>query len=95
MGGGFCTVCTTMIDNTWDSTKFRSERRGKTDAGTEMTFTPGLTDEAYSGEAYCVKCKEKKPFDGFVKISDKGRRMAQGICPTCGTKMNRLLGKAA
>ena len=24
-----------------------------------------------------------------------GRRAAQGICPTCGTKMNRILGKKA
>jgi hypothetical protein len=23
-----------------------------------------------------------------------GRRAAQGTCPTCGTKMNRILGKA-
>jgi hypothetical protein len=29
-----------------------------------------------------------------VKISDSGRRMAQGICPVCGTKVNRILGKA-
>jgi hypothetical protein len=50
--------------------------------------------ESYSGDAYCVKCKEKKNFTGQVKVSDSGRRMAQGICPTCGTKLNRILGKA-
>ncbi|HEU5425892.1 MAG TPA: DUF5679 domain-containing protein [Actinocrinis sp.] len=27
-------------------------------------------------------------------MSDSGRRMAQGTCPTCGTKVNRILGKA-
>ena len=29
-----------------------------------------------------------------VKVSESGRRMAQGTCPVCGTKMNRILGKA-
>ncbi|OLE20841.1 MAG: hypothetical protein AUG49_23580 [Catenulispora sp. 13_1_20CM_3_70_7] len=50
--------------------------------------------ESYTGDAYCVKCKEKKNFTGEVKVSDSGRRMAQGVCPTCGTKLNRILGKA-
>jgi hypothetical protein len=50
--------------------------------------------ETYTGEAYCVKCKEKKNFTGEIKVSDSGRRMAQGICPDCGTKLNRILGKA-
>jgi hypothetical protein len=50
--------------------------------------------ETYTGEAYCVKCKEKRDFTGEVKVSDSGRRMAQGTCPVCGTKLNRILGKA-
>ncbi|CAB4670907.1 unannotated protein [freshwater metagenome] len=56
--------------------------------------------EAYIGKlednsgAYCVKCKEKRAFTGEVKVSDSGRRMAQGICSVCGTKLNRILGKA-
>ncbi len=45
-------------------------------------------------EGYCVKCKEKREFDGEVRVSESGRRMAQGTCPVCGTKMNRILGKA-
>ncbi len=58
--------------------------------------TPRETDmgESYTGEAYCVKCKEKRDFTGEVKVSDSGRRMAQGTCPVCGTKLNRILGKA-
>jgi hypothetical protein len=48
--------------------------------------------ESYNG--YCVKCKDKRDFDGEVKVSESGRRMAQGTCPVCGTKMNRILGKA-
>ena len=50
--------------------------------------------ETYKGDAYCVKCKEKRDFEGTVKVSESGRRMAQGICPVCGTKVNRILGKA-
>jgi hypothetical protein len=52
-----------------------------------------MADE-YKGEAYCVKCKEKRNFEGTIKVSDSGRRMAQGLCPVCGTKVNRILGKA-
>jgi hypothetical protein len=48
--------------------------------------------ETYNG--YCVKCKEKRDFQGEVKTTESGRRMAQGTCPVCGTKMNRILGKA-
>jgi hypothetical protein len=50
--------------------------------------------ETYKGEAYCVKCKEKRQFEGIVNVSDSGRRMAKGKCPTCGTTVNRILGKA-
>jgi len=50
--------------------------------------------ETYTGEAYCVKCKEKRDFTGEVRVSQSGRRMAQGTCPVCGTKLNRILGKA-
>ena len=69
-----------------------TERRG---------IQPGCVDwrwlhmaETYKGDAYCVKCKEKREFEGTVKVSDSGRRMAQGICSVCGTKLNRILGKA-
>ena len=50
--------------------------------------------DSYTGEAYCVKCKAKRDFTGEIKVSASGRRMAQGICPVCGTKVNRILGKA-
>ena len=64
-------------------------------AGTQaLRGSEEVMAETYKGEAYCVKCKEKRQFEGPVKVSDSGRRMAQGICPTCGTKVNRILGKA-
>jgi hypothetical protein len=50
--------------------------------------------ETWSGEFYCVKCKAKREASGEVHVSDKGTRMAKGICPVCGTKLNRILGKA-
>jgi hypothetical protein len=53
----------------------------------------GTMAEQYSGEAYCVKCKEKRSFDGHVEEKN-GRRFAKGICPVCGTKVTRILGKA-
>jgi hypothetical protein len=45
-------------------------------------------------EGYCVKCREKREFDGQEVDLANGRRAAQGTCPVCGTKMNRILGKA-
>ena len=51
-------------------------------------------DETYAGEFYCVKCKEKKTAEGKVVVSENGRRMAKATCPTCGTNLNRILGKA-
>ena len=50
--------------------------------------------DKYSGEFYCVKCKEKRETEGDVVISENGRRMAKAVCPVCGTKLNRILGKA-
>ena len=43
-------------------------------------------------EGYCVKCREKRQIKGGnVEVSDKGRRMAKGACPVCGTKVTRFL----
>ena len=53
----------------------------------------GHMAESYTGEAYCVKCKEKREFTGNVEETN-GRRFAKGICPVCGTKVTRILGKA-
>ena len=44
-------------------------------------------------EGYCVKCREKREFDGVIVELANGRNAAQGKCPTCGTKMNRMMGK--
>ncbi|GMA88504.1 hypothetical protein GCM10025868_37540 [Angustibacter aerolatus] len=52
-----------------------------------------MADETYTGEFYCVKCKEKREATGNV-VETNGRRMAKGKCPVCGTNLNRILGKA-
>ena len=48
--------------------------------------------------AYCVKCKVKREMDNPKEITMKGkggvkRRAMTGICPKCGTKMFRIMGK--
>jgi hypothetical protein len=50
--------------------------------------------ETWSGEFYCVKCKEKREAEGEVRVNDKGTRMAKAVCPVCGTNLNRILGRA-
>ena len=45
-------------------------------------------------EGYCVKCREKRQIKGGrVEVSDKGRRMAKGVCHVCGTNVTRFLPK--
>jgi len=49
-------------------------------------------------EAYCVKCKKKQEMKNEKEITMKGkgktkRRALTGVCPVCGTKMFRILGK--
>ena len=46
-------------------------------------------------EAYCVKCKAKREFDGEETTLKNGRRAAKGKCPVCGTTVMRILGKSA
>ncbi len=48
-----------------------------------------------SYEGYCVKCREKREFEGKEVELANGRRAAQGQCPVCGTKMTRMLPKNA
>ncbi len=43
-------------------------------------------------EGYCVKCrKQQKIKGGKVQTTAKGRPMAKGSCPTCGTTVTRFL----
>jgi hypothetical protein len=43
-------------------------------------------------EGYCVKCREKRDVKGgAVGETAKGRPMAKGKCPVCGTTVTRFL----
>ena len=43
-------------------------------------------------QAYCVKCRKTQTVTkATVKEAANGRRMAQGACPVCGTKVTRFL----
>ena len=66
---------------------------GRSHEGPAPTDGGVMSEESYTGEAYCVKCKEKREFTGHVEEVNN-RRMAKGICPVCGTKVARILGKA-
>jgi hypothetical protein len=53
-----------------------------------------VAQKAQTYEGYCVKCKEKRTFEGNVEVSKTGMEMAKGKCPVCNTTVNRILGKA-
>lgn len=46
-------------------------------------------------EGYCVKCRQKRNFEGEIRTLENGKKVAQGLCPECGTKMTRILPKNA
>jgi hypothetical protein len=58
----------------------------------QVEQTPDETPKGTYG-GYCVKCKEKRDFEGEVTLSANQRRMAKGACPVCGTTVVRILGK--
>jgi hypothetical protein len=47
--------------------------------------------DPWTGDGYCVKCKEKREFSAVVSVV-QARLMAKGYCTYCGTKLNRVLG---
>ncbi|MBB4960098.1 DUF5679 domain-containing protein [Micromonospora sp. NPDC003197] len=53
-----------------------------------------MAEKAQTYNGYCVKCKEKRDFEGTVEVSKTGMNMAKGKCPVCSTTVNRILGKA-
>ncbi len=47
-----------------------------------------------NNEAYCVKCKSKRPMKNEQTVTMKnGREALQGKCETCGTGMYKILAK--
>jgi hypothetical protein len=57
--------------------------------------TLNLKIMAAAVEAYCVKCKAKRTMkDPKENTMANGRKAMKGTCPTCGTGMFKILGKA-
>lgn len=55
-----------------------------------------MVPELYQGDSFCAKCRGRRPMqNAWIKVSDYGRRVAQGDCPDCGTKMYRIFGRVA
>jgi hypothetical protein len=45
-------------------------------------------------EGYCVKCRAKRTVKaGTIGVTSKGRPMAKGACPKCGTTVTRFLSQ--
>jgi len=43
-------------------------------------------------EGYCVKCRKKQMIKDAIEVKTaKGRPMAKGKCPECGTTVTRFL----
>lgn len=43
---------------------------------------------------YCVKCRKRQTVrQGRVERTAKGRSMAKGSCPACGTTITRFLSE--
>ena len=55
----------------------------------------GVFEGGLFAQGYCVKCKAKREITDATEVVQKNQRKAmQGTCPTCGTGMFRILGKA-
>jgi cytoskeletal protein CcmA (bactofilin family) len=58
----------------------------------EWPEAPGVE----AGEAYCVRCKAKRPVTGAEEVTLRnGRAAVEGTCAVCGTKVFRMLGGGA
>jgi hypothetical protein len=75
---------------TWPAAGRQSGSPGPGERDEEGT----VAEQAQTYNGYCVKCKDKRDFEGRVEVSKTGMNMAKGKCPVCGTTVNRILGKA-
>ena len=74
----------------WEADNRRRHTRARPNHPRRRTPWPQKA-QTYNG--YCVKCKEKRDFEGTVEVTKTGMNMAKGKCPVCGTTVNRILGK--
>jgi hypothetical protein len=64
-------------------------------AATEAQEPEAVATEAGNVyEAYCVKCKVKRPIQNARKtVTKNGRNAIEGVCPVCGTRLFRFGAK--
>ena len=54
-----------------------------------------MADEEDVVTGYCVKCKDHRTMIEAEEVEMKnGRKAMKGKCPSCGTGMFRIMGKA-
>jgi hypothetical protein len=73
----------------------KPNRAGRLASKSRSTEEDTVATKADTYNGYCVKCKQKRDFEGTVEVSKTGMNVAKGKCPVCGTTMNRILGKAS
>jgi hypothetical protein len=88
-------------DNDLSTQKFTSAS-GEQDAGSQAMARDRIaasTEQKREGrmaefEGYCIKCRTKRTVKaGTVVSTSKGRPMAKGACPQCGTTVTRFLSQ--
>jgi Domain of unknown function (DUF5679) len=94
VAGGFVYYGVVTVDKQRTTRRVPPDRRAAGQGRGRPSNEERVMAETYSGEFYCVKCKEKREASGEVHVNDKGTRMAKAKCPVCGTNLNRILGKA-
>jgi len=45
-------------------------------------------------EGRCMKCRKQVKIKDGKELVKSGRKFYAGVCPTCGTKVYRIIGKA-
>ena len=60
-----------------------------------LAVDEGEGRQAMADQAYCMKCREKREFEGSLVTLKNGRPALQGSCPVCGTKLTKILGMDA
>lgn len=77
----------------------KASRKGSRKGGSPIVMTGGAARMIFMGgklgvgEGYCVKCRKARQMQNpHEKTMKNGRKMLQGSCAVCGTKISRILG---
>ncbi len=57
-----------------------------------QAVSSNIPAEVETVEAYCVKCRNKRPMHEPKEVATKnGRRALEGTCPICGVRLFRFI----